>query len=348
MRLFVLSPMMLIHLVLVACIVREPHTTPTTERTSKQEPKTADAQNSERKSAIPGSQAAACLYITNGLVANAAKFPAVVPVESDLGHCTGTFIGPNSVLTAAHCLADAQTNGGPALANLEILIGGFNGERIPVKAVYFPKWAGANQPYDNDLAVLVLEGSVAPAIMPVATARPKAGDAFTLAGYGRLLANDSSINLNPNHLLYYGQNKIVAADDELLYFLGESGTDIQSAPGQFSGTGHGDSGGPMMIGQAVAGVTNLITNLSIEYLDESIHAKMATIPTGDSLQQDIAAVFAKNLNSPQLRADIQSGRNIAGFINLNLTAPKYQSWLKSLIRHGVDIRFDTPTQTSCQ
>ena len=348
MRPLILGPVILVNLLVVACTIREPQTTSTERRTSKQNPNKADEQMPVRSTPIEGADAKVCLFITNGLIANTSKFPAVVPLESDLGHCTGTFIGSNSVLTAAHCLDDAQTNGGPALANLEVIIGGFNGERVPVKTVYFPKWAGENQPYDNDVAVLILDHAAAPAIMPVATVRPKTGDAFTIAGYGKLLAHDASTNNNPARLLYYGENKMAATDDEMLYFLGESGTGIQSAPGQFSGTGHGDSGGPLIIGQTVAGVTNIGINLSIEYLDNSAYAKMAITPTGDSLQQDIAAAFAKNLNTPQLRTDIQSGRKIAGFLNLNLTAPKYQSWLKTLIQDGADIRFDTPTPSGCQ
>ena len=63
-------------------------------------------------STIKGS--AGCLRITNALPANATNFPALALVESlqegRVTSCTGTFVGTNALLTAAHCLDPTQAN----------------------------------------------------------------------------------------------------------------------------------------------------------------------------------------------------------------------------------------------
>ena len=278
-----------------------------------------------------------CLYITNGIAGDAASFPALVLVRSDTGYCTGTFVGPHAVLTAAHCLSDSQTNGGGPLANLTISV---NNERIPVSTVYFPQWAGDdNATIRDDLAVLVVPAVTAPAFMPVGTAALKVGDAVTMVGYGSWLDDDDSSSDNPNVELYSGANTILAFVDKSILAVGESGYKNTSPKGHDSLTGPGDSGGPLIHGNSIIGVDNWGTPTLTDTLFDSYHGQISAVPSFDTQQSDELAMLGQIPDLAQIKQEVEAGRSLSIDSHADLTNPTYQTWLKNLTRQGIDIRF---------
>ena len=306
--------------------------------------------SSSDESKTPSSQVtAACLNITNGVQINPVKRPAVVYVEKDDSFCTGTFVGSNTVITAAHCLDKAQINGKPALANLSVRIGS---QLVRVSTVYFPGVAGTSHVFSNDLAILVMPDSfAAPGIIPIATQASKVGDKFTIAGFGSLMGTKDKEVTNPDHYLFEGASKIHALMLNYIISIGERGTNIRSPVGQNSQTGPGDSGGPLFIGNYLAGLENWGTKtLTSEYLEYVYTEQMSAIPTQETWVDDTDAIIAKIPNLEPTKQAVAAGGELIIDFHLDLTAPLYLNWLKSLKSKGVDIRFDTdsPDPSSCR
>jgi hypothetical protein len=269
-----------------------------------------------------------CL-IDNGVQTPAKNMPAVVLVTTNSESCTGTFVGTNAVLTASHCLDSAQVNGGPGANGLSVVIGG---QPIAVSKAFYPSKAGTRPPpIPDDLAILVLPGAVAPGVAKITTTPLQVGDQFTIAGFGALTADDQAGATNSNQLLYTGTNQVLALADDLIYSYGESGTANQSQAGQNAVASFGDSGGPLFVGDDLAGVESWGSpTLTAADVGGSPFATESGQPA--SIPQ---AALAK------LQQEVQAGRKLATDYHVNLTWSKYQPWFQSVMGQGAEIEFDT-------
>ncbi|MFG5118523.1 S1 family peptidase [Methylorubrum sp. POS3] len=167
---------------------------------------------------------------------------AVMVLTSGGGVCTGIVLAPDTVLTAGHCVAGVSDNrihyrdeaGRPVLAEVtaRALHPGYDGDAI------------RGRTRSIDLALLRAKAPLPSRFEPatLSSGQPRAGAALTLAGFGAARANDRrSIGRYRGAALVavepYGQSRI-------LVWLQTRG----------AGGCNGDSGGPVLDGEAVVAV----------------------------------------------------------------------------------------------
>lgn len=207
------------------------------------------------------------LRITNPLPALGA-YPEVVKLDAvswtkKLYTCTGTFVTPRIILTAAHCLHDPD---GQVLAELSYTTA--NGEKHVAKMYPAKDYKPQGSLTDNlgrDLAMLDFGQDIAPKVATLAKKVPQVDDAVTFVGFGR-----TNVRLkNGAGTKNMGQNNIIKVDGSISTTIGHSQElASESLPGFNSVPANGDSGGAMFNSRGeLAGVIS--TGGTINYRDES-------------------------------------------------------------------------------
>jgi len=199
------------------------------------------------------------IKITNGTEIPNEEFPSVVLLyDAAAGSiCTGTFVTETIVLTAAHCSmggkVDAAGNVDLTMYIIEISDQENKSAEIigtSTKVLRNPQWdRNGGNVNRYDLGLVYFEPGVARAVSPIATSPARSGDNFTIVGFG-LSSNDQSTA----GVKRMGVNRIDSISGGFVQFTGKSGT--TNGDGTDSSAGSGDSGGPLFINGALAGVTS--------------------------------------------------------------------------------------------
>ena len=168
---------------------------------------------------------------------------SVVSIENSLGElCSGVIVGPDLVLTAAHCVTDRAAYRVGALSR------GFRPQRFNVAALaihptFVPGTTPRTQP-GIDLAILKLDRPLGAEYMPLDPAqagRIDVGDNVTIAGFGVLneRARRTARTLRQTNLVSLGPIEVA---NRVLIVVDRS----RLAETTGAGACRGDSGGPIL------------------------------------------------------------------------------------------------------
>jgi S1-C subfamily serine protease len=173
--------------------------------------------------------------VTNGK--RTTQYPAVVEIKNGTSRCTATFIRPNTLLTAAHCV---ENNERPILVpDLSIASN---------TVVVHPDYKGGPAMPPHDLAFIFFPDDVGDQTLSFKLEPAAEGDPVQLIGFGDnqyFEGTDSS----GSGIKRIGNNQIDKIEDGAIALLGQTGanaTDATSPDGTRSALGSGDSGGPLL------------------------------------------------------------------------------------------------------
>jgi hypothetical protein len=246
----------------------------------------------------PKKPAAQCLGLVNGT--ETTKYPSVAFIGllkgGDVsGTCTATFVAKNALLTASHCTLSDDPQDVVYIEGARIDLGDTEGERSalikrgihPSKVLILSddiSGGGAEDGIDirdshRDLAVLIFDQTVAPAVTPLLGRAPKAGETATLVGYGRtdLLSIEDAANPSDDTVKVkrVGKNKVEEVPTDIfglvpgvVFLLGAGSTNGSSR----ALAAQGDSGGPLFVDGRLAGVAS--SGIPAESFPADIRAKL--------------------------------------------------------------------------
>jgi len=182
------------------------------------------------------------LRVTNGILRQPSRLSAVISQEG----CTGTFVSPTTILTAAHCAGNGFTFNGVRTSSFQSM-----GE-------YF----GVPWNTDNDVRVLVFPKAVAPAWVPVANEGAFQGLHVVVAGFG---AYDVAGNPLKDFRFRFGTNKVASfyyGNNRLLEVHGTKFGRLDQIEGSNSNVGPGDSGGPLLWNGIITGIASGVFSIN--------------------------------------------------------------------------------------
>lgn len=155
--------------------------------------------------------------------------------EDDSGLCTGTLIGKNVFLTAAHCFKGFQMSAiGPQLPKVNVTIAGKT--YVATKWVVNPFWSGNSESGDTALVYIKKNLSKTPLKLIAKDYEPDQGDFAAMIGYGVAKYKNNNTPITG----YYGGFATLSS-------ITESGlSSIYSKKSKQSTICFGDSGGPLV------------------------------------------------------------------------------------------------------
>lgn len=182
------------------------------------------------------------IRVTNPIAAGE-MFPEVVAIEliDSQGHifgCSGTFIGQNLILTAAHCLYNDSGERG-MIIRYQAPDGRYHIAKA-FSAGSYDDTLDAAETLKNDIAILSFDQRIAPKVAIVSKILPKRDTEVIIVGFGET----DTIRERGAGAKHYGNNSVLKVEGSTSILLGYSSAKVPAEqPGVRSVAGQGDSGG---------------------------------------------------------------------------------------------------------
>lgn len=187
--------------------------------------------------------------VTNGAEASSVWDPLAPALEDRtstqgiVAYCSSSVIGPNAVLTAAHCLMGFAEE--YATENKRLFVLGKKSVEVVAPPSSFR--SGTNDNFGPiDIAVIIYPDDTFANHLAVELGPLAKGDPVTMLGYGGL---DAAAPPMVSPVVRIGHNVIKDFDEELVYLEGMIAPAAGVPAGENSATAKGDSGGPLLDGQ---------------------------------------------------------------------------------------------------
>ncbi len=180
------------------------------------------------------------------------------------GACTATFVRPQVLLTAAHCVVDEAGTVRPA-NHIRVETRFLSVDEVYVAPGYLRRGIAWEERMRHDLAwirVRLPEDDLTDPrhmdhVWPIAAEAPRVGAAVRMVGFGNVVNGVANANGNARE----GYNHIDEVDDHFITINSKSGVtkkgDVDHISKSVDATTlHGDSGGPAIVSGQVVGVTS--------------------------------------------------------------------------------------------
>lgn len=263
------------------------------------------------KSSKSGGDNKKCFSVVNG--EETSSYPGVVLILMFKGNsvtstCTGFFVGPNTMLTASHCVDPTKfdsflVSSVTRLNRGSSLPSGFKPSKVIAPRIVSSALIASERAYD--VAAMVFSSDVAPAIVNLVKESPSAGDKVTVVGYGQTNVDNGGV-AEGALVKRYGSNEVGQASNGIISFVGPMFNEGLDPEARESGGAPGDSGGPLFLGDKVAGIVSGASGQPTQDTVTNVYADVTHAHTKDILRR-AAEAGGKISSSPDTEAEEELG-----------------------------------------
>lgn len=247
------------------------------------------------------------------------------------GTCTGTWVGSNTMITAAHCITAGSLtelvylkgnsiSTGETIQEAEKIVAtGIKPSKVIVNADELLHGNLQNDLIEmdiayKDMAVLIFDKDVAPATTKILDRLPSDKEAAVIVGFGATSSSVRTAEAGEKSTKRVGKNHVVVRSElneafpDLLIMFGRGETKDTSGKATDSLSGAGDSGGPIFVDGALAGVvSNGAASEEVQDLSEQLGENADNMTVYASMNSTFAKALLDKAKKAGAKFSLGSG-----------------------------------------